>query len=355
MIEMAAAASKSTAIGSLSPAKMIKPMGAELGNMIRVFESYFGPYPYDRLALTNIPASYGQGWPTLIYLSALSFLDSTQRNELGIKGSGAGIELTDFFRAHETSHQWWGHRVGWKSYHDQWLSEGFAQFSGNLYVQFRESEKAYLNRVKEDKEELLSKDDKGRVYETLGPVWMGARLASADSPRAYANVVYNKGGLIVHALRRMLWNSQSNSPDDRFIAMMKDYCRTYENKSASTEDFKAVLEKHMIPPMDVEGNGRMDWFFRQYVYGTGIPEYRMQWQADDAGGGQFKVRIKILQSGVPEPWMDILPVYAQSGGKIFRLGLLRIKGKESEFNLNLPYKPEKLLLNYMEDTLALIR
>ena len=52
--------------------------------------------------------------------------------------------MTDFFRGHESSHQWWGHRVGWKSYHDQWLSEGFAEFSGLFYVQYRENMKESL-------------------------------------------------------------------------------------------------------------------------------------------------------------------------------------------------------------------
>jgi hypothetical protein len=342
-------------LGSLSPAAMVKTMGTELGNMIRLFSSYFGPYPYERLAVTNIPYSYGQGWPTLIYLSALSFLDSTQRNALGISGSDKAIQITDYFRAHETSHQWWGHRVGWKSYHDQWLSEGFAQFSGNLYVQFRDNEKEYLNRLKRDKEELLARDRKNRVYESVGPIWMGERLASSDAPDDYQRIVYNKGGLVVNAFRQLLRNAQSNNSDDRFIALMKDYGQTYDNKAASTEDFKAIAEKHMIPAMDLEHNGRLDWFFRQYVYGTGIPEYQIQWQTSDAGNGQWRAQGKVIQSGVPAGWLDSLPLYAQVSGKVLRIGLIGIKGHETPFELTMPYKPEKLILNYLEDTLAIIR
>src|SRR5260370_12502148 len=36
---------------------------------------------------------------------------------------------------HEVAHQWWGHMVGWASFHDQWLSEGFAEFSAGLFFQ----------------------------------------------------------------------------------------------------------------------------------------------------------------------------------------------------------------------------
>ena len=352
MRELLNAASRAP-LGTLSPAGMIKTMGIEMGNTLRLFETYFGPYPYDRLAVTNIPFSYGQGWPMLIYLSAISFMDSTQRNALGI--TSQHIQLTDFFRSHESSHQWWGHRVGWKSYHDQWLSEGFAQFSGNLYVQYRQSEKAYLARLKQDKESILMRDQKNRVYESLGPVWMGTRLASADAPEAYARVVYDKGGLLVNALRRMLWNPQSKTPDDRFIAMMKDYCDTYNNRPASTEDFKAVLEKHLIPVMDLEKNGRMDWFFRQYVYGTGVPEYQIQWQTEDGGGGRCLVRGKVIQRGVPAGWLDVLVLYAEFSEKVSRLGLFSVNAPENPFELTLPARPDKMILNYLEDTLAVIR
>jgi aminopeptidase N len=288
----------------------------------------------------------------LIYLSALSFMDSTQRNAFGISRN---IQLTDFFRAHESSHQWWGHGVGWKSYHDQWLSEGFAQFSGNLYVQYRQNDKEYLKRIKEDREAILTKDQKGRTYESIGPVWMGTRLSSADAPEAYSRIVYNKGGLIVNTLRRLLWNSPSKVSDDRFIALMKDFGQSFHNRPASTEDFKAVLEKHMISALDLEGNGRMDWFFRQYVYGTGIPEYQIQWQAQDAGNGQYRVTGEVMQSGVPAGWLDVLPFYAQNAGKVFRLGLMSIKGKETPFEFSMQFKPEKIILNYLEDTLAIIR
>jgi len=337
-------------LGSLSPAALAKTMGIEVANTIRVFEGYFGPYPYKTLAVTNIPYSYGQGWPGLLYLSALSFLDSTQRQNLGITQH---TELTDFFRAHEASHQWWGHRVGWKSYHDQWLSEGFAQFSGNLYVLFRQGEKEFVNRLRLDKEELVrGRDQKNRTYESLGPVWMGLRLATADSPRAYSTVVYNKGGLVLNALRSMLLDPQTKPMDARFIAMMKEFCQTYHNQPASTEDFKAIAEKHMLPVMDLEGNGRLDWFFGQYVYRTGVPKYEFKYAVEPAGEGKWKVSGKITPRTVPPGWVDILRLYIQAGGRTGRLGWLRATHQETPFEFTLPMKPEKLSLNNNEDTIA---
>lgn len=48
---------------------------------------------------------------------------------------------------------------------------------------------------------------------------------------------------------------------------------TYSGRAATTEDFKAVLEKYMTPAMDLGGNQKMDWFFNEYVYGTQLPHY----------------------------------------------------------------------------------
>jgi aminopeptidase N len=338
------------AIGTLTPAALVKTIGSEMANTLRVFEAYFGPYPYKHLAITNIPYSYGQGWPTLIYLSALSFLDSTQRHELGIREQ---TELTDFFRAHESSHQWWGHRVGWKSYHDQWLSEGFAEFSGNLYVQFRQNRKEYLIRLRKDKEALATRDLHSHVYESVGPVWMGLRLASSESPGAYATVIYKKGGYVLHMLRMMMLDPRNpQNAEARFQAMMQDFCRTFENQSASTEDFKAVVEKHMTPSMDLEVNHRMDWFFRQYVYGTGIAQYEFHYQVQDAGEGRVRVTGSVTRSGVPDGWMDILPLYLHRGDTAARLGFVRATQKDNPIEIVLPMKPEKLSLNYNEDILA---
>jgi aminopeptidase N len=339
------------AAGRLDPAGMVKLMATEVANCLRVFQDYFGPYPYTHLAVTDIPYSYGQGWPGLIYLSLLSFLDSTQRNALGV---GDQTRLTDFFRAHETSHQWWGHRVGWKSYHDQWLSEGFAQFSGNLYVQFRENPADYIKRLKIDRDDLLNKNRFGHVYESLGPVWMGIRLASSQGPDGYNNVIYQKGGYVLHMLRMMLNDSSNPDTDHIFKDMMHDFTQTFDNKAASTEDFKAIVEKHMLPAMAAEGKHNMDWFFREYVYGTGVPHYDYDTEIREQNG-KWMVTGTISRTGVPDNWIDILPVYVHAQKRVVRLGWIRVTGKSTPLQLSLPTKPDKIVLNENEDILAIVK
>jgi hypothetical protein len=338
------------AVGMLSAAALTKTISGETANTLRVFQNYFGPYPYKQLAVTNIIGSYGQGWPGLLYLGWFTFLDSTQRHELGMRDQ---TTLTDFFRGHESSHQWWGHRVGWKSYHDQWLSEGFAEFSGKLYVQFRQNQKEFLEQFRKDKELLQTGDIKSHQVDSLGPIWMGRRIRSSETnPSSYQNLIYSKGGYVLQMLREQLVDPRNQDADHLFKDMMHDYCKTFDNKAASTEDFKSIVEKHMTRAMDLDGNHKMDWFFNQYVYGTGIPHYNFRASLEATVDGKTHIKGEITRSGVPDAWKDVIPLYAHAGDKTMRLGTLAVTHANEPLDITLPIKVDRLSINDHEDLLA---
>jgi len=343
------------AVGSMSPSIMAKTMGTEIANAVRVYSAWYGPFPYKHLSVTSLPISYsyGQGWPGLIYLWSASFLDSTQRNAIGLKDQTG---LTDFFRGHETSHQWWGHRVGWKSYHDQWLSEGFAEFSGNLYVQYRQNMKEYLLRWRKEKEMLRKSDVKGHKVEELGPIWMGQRIASSITDgSSYQDLIYSKGGYILQMLRMQLMNPRDPDPDHLFKEMMQDYCKTFDNKAASTEDFKAIVEKHMTHGMDLDGNHKMDWFFNQYVYGIGEAQYTFHSTAEATADGKTHIKGEITRTGVPDTWKDAVPLYAHIGDKTVKMGLLSVAHASEPFDFAIPGKIDRVSINDFEDLLAEVK
>jgi hypothetical protein len=340
------------AVGSLSPSLMAKTMGAEMANMVRLFASFYGPYPYKHLSVTSMPISYsyGQGWPGLIYLWSASFLDSTQRHAIGIRDQ---TQVTDFFRAHEASHQWWGHRVGWKSYHDQWLSEGFAEFSGNLYVQYRQNMKEYLARWRREKELLKVRDTRGHAVESLGPIWMGQRIASSETDGfSYQDLIYSKGGYVLHMLRFQLTDPTNPDPDHLFKEMMQDYCKTFDNKAASTEDFKSVVEKHMTRGMNLDGNRKMDWFFNQYVYGTLTPQYTFHATTEPTPDGKTHIKGQITRTGVPDDWKDVVALYAHMGDKTVRLGTFGVTQPNQPLDTVVNAKIERVSINDFEDLLA---
>jgi|HubBroStandDraft_6_1064221.scaffolds.fasta_scaffold00163_18 hypothetical protein len=338
------------AIGNLTPAALGKTINIETANTLKLFQNYFGPYPYKQIAVTNIVGGYGQGWPGLLYLSWITFLDSTQRNALGVRNQ---TQLTDFFRGHESSHQWWGHRVGWKSYHDQWLSEGFAQFSGLLYVQYRENMKEALTQIRLDKSKLARQDFNGHRVETLGPIWMGRRIrSSVTDGGSYQDLIYSKGGYVLQMIREQMMDSHNPDPEHIFKETMQDYCRTFDNKAASTEDFKAIVEKHMTKNMDLDGNRKMDWFFNQYVYGTERPQYSFHASVSATADGKSTVTGELVRSGVPDNWKDLIPLYAHMGDKVVRLGTIAATHPKEPVNFVIPQKIDKITINDYEDLLA---
>ncbi len=120
---------------ALTPSSVAQNTLVDAQNSIRVFEHWFGKVPYGRIAITQQPQfNFGQSWPSLVYLPVSAFLDSTQRWLLMGTSAFNFANFVDELTPHEVAHQWWGHAVGWASYHDQWLSEGFADYSAALFL-----------------------------------------------------------------------------------------------------------------------------------------------------------------------------------------------------------------------------
>ena len=69
----------------------------------------------------------------------------------------------EFFMAHELAHQWFGQAVGWKNYHEQWLSEGFAQYFAALYAKERRGEAAFRDILRQFRRWTLDDSDQGPV------------------------------------------------------------------------------------------------------------------------------------------------------------------------------------------------
>ena len=256
-----------TTLGSISTTGMADQAIADAQNSARIYNSFFGKLPYTRFAMSQQPAAnYGQAWPTLVYMPYTAFMDTTQRTQLmGMRGG-----TDNFWRyvaPHEIAHQWWGHMIGWDSYHDQWMSEGFAEFSASLYVQFTRGNDKFVD-FWEDQRKLITEASpatRDRRPYTVGPVTQGYRLNSGKTGGVARRMIYPKGAYILHMLRMLMFDPKTG--DARFKAMMQDFVKTHFT-DISTEDLKLAVEKHMTNAMDFDGNHRMDWFFNEWVYGT---------------------------------------------------------------------------------------
>ncbi len=353
MIEQAEAQGIKTAttLGSISTTGMADQAIAEAQNATRIYNNFFGRLPYTRLAMTQQPASnFGQAWPTLVFMPYTAFMDTTQRTQLfGVQGG-----TDNFWRyvaPHEVAHQWWGHMVGWDSYHDQWMSEGFAEFSASLYVQLTRGNDKFIDFWEDQRKRITeaSPQTHDRRPYTVGAVTQGYRLNNAKTGRVAQNMIYPKGAYILHMIRMMMFEPKTG--DERFKAMMQDFIKTNFNKDISTEDLKLAVEKHMTKEMDVDGNHRMNWFFDEWVYGTEMPSYKFDYQI--AADGSLSGRI--TQSGVSDKFIMRVPVYLDFGKGWLRLGSATLAGNSSISlgPIKLPAGLKRAAVCALNDVLAL--
>jgi hypothetical protein len=314
-----------------------------------IYSSIFGPASYSRFALTQqIAPNYGQAWPGLVFVPMTAFLARPL--------NGPAARFLQTVVAHEVGHQWWGHTVGWNSYRDQWMSEGFAEFSASLYVQRMLGEDEYLQFWKEQRRLLTERDAEGFRSIDVGPLVMGTRLSSVKAGlETYRDLIYPKGAYVLHMLRMMMWTPQEK--DARFSATMQDFLETFRNRPASTEDFQHIVEKHMSPAMNLTHNGKMDWFFDEWVRGTALPQYDFRYTLDKDKDGAVLLWLRIQQSNVSDDFQMPVPVYIETAnGQFARLGGVAVKGnnsREGKLRLGkLDAMPKRALINYQYDVLC---
>ena len=320
-------------------------IATRVARTLQFYEPILTQYPYHKLAVSQIPGRFSQGWPSLLYVSSLAFLTKEQRVKLGMESDREAL-IMECLPAHELAHQWWGNLVGWKSYHDVWMMEGFSNYFGYLSVKLRyPSEKPFRELLRQSRDRILSKNTEGETIESAGPVWLSSRLGSSKFPHGYSILAYEKGAWILHMLRCLLTDPVSDS-DQQFQELIHDFFTTYRDRLASTQDFKKLVEKYMSKELDLEGNHRLDWFFDEWVYGTGIPTYRLSYSTSALKNGAFLVKGKIIQENVPDYFMmpvEVFGHYAQQ--RVQRIGRVDVTGYQTPFKFTLKSKPTKLTLD----------
>jgi len=315
---------------------------AELDNSLRYFTSLFGKYPYRSFGAAFHPFGFGQGFPTLL------MIPNTDR----------ATKYTYVFIAHETAHQWWGDIVSWRSYRDQWLSEGFAEYSGILYTEKREGKGArdeLLSRLRESLKLSPGTETgigKGRLVD-VGPIILGHRLSTRKTLGAYQTLIYNKGALVLRMLHFLLTDPNTGNGQP-FFEMMTDFVNRYHDKFASTDDFRKVAGEHFAKsPIGRKYNlDNLDWFFKEWVYRTELPSYQLEYRVENLPDGKFMLSGTVTQQNVPEDWFMPLPVLISFGGNQQASGTVHALGPKANFQIKLPAKPTKVELDPFHWVLA---
>lgn len=164
-------------------------------------------------------------------------------------------DFPEFVLAHEIAHQWWGQAVGWKNYHEQWISEGFAQYFATLYARERRGDGVYRSAIRSLRRWSHEHSDQG-------PISLGYRLGHVkNQSRVFRALVYNKGAAVLHMLRRFIG-------DDAFLSGLRAFYTAFRYRKAGTDDLRQAMEAASGQPLER--------FFARWVLDSGLPRVRLQ-------------------------------------------------------------------------------
>ncbi len=232
--------------------------------ILKFYASIMGevPYPGFALVLTDafLPGGHSPAYFALVHQPLPTSPFRWENDPVSFEAFPA------FFLAHELAHQWWGQAVGWENYHEQWLSEGLAQYFAVLYAEHTGGEAAVAGLMRQMHRWAMR-------YTDQGPIWLGYRLGHVHGEsRIFRAIVYNKSAIVLHMLRRLIG-------DEPFFEGLRRFYRTFKFSKAGTDDLRRVMEQ--------TSGMALDRFFDRWVFGTRVPRLRVTWRVEptvDAGG-----------------------------------------------------------------------
>ncbi len=339
-----------------SPTQTEANVGDTAARAIQYFSERFGPYPYSQLALTQMPGRDSQGWPGLVFLSSYAFLDARQREAFHFEPFR--VLLQQSIPAHETAHQWWGDLVMWKSYRDQWFSEGLASYCTLMMLQ-EKNPNGFRQVMEKYRRDLVEKNKDGVSPSQAGPVTLGTRLLSSKSPDAYEAISYGRSTWLFHMLRTMMKDAASrektgaSSAEEPFVGALLKMRQQYEGKAISTREMMDVFAAELPAPLRYEGKDSLDWFLDGWINGTSLPKLELKSVKFTPKGTALTVSATILQKDAPEDLVTSVPVYAVTAEKQpVLLGRVFADGQESSFRLTAPAGTHKIELDPYETVLT---
>ncbi len=187
-------------------------------NILEWYIHRIGPYAFEKLANVQSTTIFGG----MENAGCIFYYEKSV--------TAKGIES---LMAHEIAHQWFGDNVTEKDWPHLWLSEGFATYMTDLYLENKYGEDSLKSLLKTQRRQVVgySVSHKTPVVDTTESKHL-MNLLNDNS--------YQKGAWVLHMLRRKLG-------DSLFWKGIRTYYKTYAGRNANTTDLEKVFEKVSRP------------------------------------------------------------------------------------------------------------
>jgi hypothetical protein len=323
------------------PLGRLHQVADDVAACFQYFTSLFGAPATSSLIVAPIPASFGQGFPGLVYLSTIAYIDASERPS-SVRTPLDQVFFSDLIDTHEVAHQWWGNVVVPAGYQDEWIMEGLANYSALLYLEKKKGQKALEQVLSQYRDDLLSKEPaSGKTLESAGPMTWGYRIQSSVSANAWRAIRYEKGAWVFHMMRKRLG-------DENFFKMLAELRRRYEFKVVATEDLRALAKEFL--PLKVSKNS-IDLLFDNWVFSTGVPVLKMTYSVKGASP-QLRVLGTIDQSGVDDDFSAEVPIEIQFAKSPAQTVWVETSDEAATFSATVKEPPVKVTLGVGTTVLA---
>ena len=262
-----------------------------------------GPYPYKKLANVQSKTIFG----------GMENAGAIFYPENSITGKRS-LEAT---MAHEIAHQWFGDMITEAEWSHVWLSEGFATYMSILHMENKYGLDTAMKLRMEDRMQAIafSKQKHGPVVDSSITDYL--ELLNANS--------YQKGGWVLHMLRRQLGDSV-------FWKGIQTYYAQYAGKNVVTDQFRNVME-------EVSGKD-LKQFFRQWLFTAGHPQLDIEWKYDKLSNA---LTLNITQRQTI-PFEFSIDIAIKAGEKNVK-SLAFVKDKFTTITISLPGDPLKIQID----------
>lgn len=273
--------------------------------ILAFFIKNIGPYPYKKLANVQSKTRYGGM--------------ENASNIFYFEQSVTGERKHESLIAHEIAHQWFGNSASEKNWHHVWLSEGFATYGTNLYLEANHGRDRMTNNLQSERQTIYTFANK-----KVAPV---VDESVTDWNKLLNPNVYQRGSFVLHMLRREVGEAA-------FWKGLRQYYAQFAGRNALTRDFQKIMEK--------ASGKNLTSFFQQWLYRAELPRMEVTW--DKPKKNRLRLIIKQTQNGLPFDFpLDIQAIGADV--RTTKKWTTRIKEKETEVILKCKFMPDKVILD----------